>query len=67
LAGFGNWSALNYLCRGVIDDSIRSLGLSKIERPEDRIRVIADLGLTAQIVGASLALGFDQVENAARC
>jgi hypothetical protein len=66
LAGFDDWSALNYLCRGVIDDRIKGIGLSKVDKPEDRIRVIADLGLTAQMVGASLALGFDQVENAAR-
>ena len=66
LAGFDDWSALNYLCRGVIDNRIKRLGLNKIEKPDDCIRVIADLGLTAQMVGGSLALGFDQVENAAK-
>jgi hypothetical protein len=50
----------------VIDNRIKRLGLNKIEKSDDRVRVIADLGLTAQMVGASLALGFDQVENAAR-
>ena len=66
LAGFGDWSALNYLRRSHIDKRIEPLGLIVVDTPVDRIMVIKDLGMTAQIVGASLAIGFDQVENAVR-
>ena len=66
LAGFGDWSALNYLRRSHIDARIEPLGLLVVDTPVDRIMVIKDLGMTAQIVGASLAIGFDQVENAVR-
>ena len=66
LAGFGDWSALNYLRRSYIDTRMEPLGLLVVDTPVDRIMVIKDLGMTAQIVGASLAIGFDQVENAVR-
>ncbi len=66
LAGFGDSSALNYLRHGVIDRRIKELGLDEIKSPHQKIDVLRKLGLTAQIVGASLALGFDQVENAVR-
>ena len=66
LAGFGDWSALNYLRRSHIDRRIEPLGLIVVDTPVDRIMVIKDLGMTAQLVGASLAIGFDQVENAVR-
>lgn len=66
LAGFGDSSALNYLRNGVIDKRIKELGLDEVNKPHQKIEVLRQLGLTAQIVGASLALGFDQVENAVR-
>ena len=66
LAGFGDSSALNYLRNGVIDERIKMLGLDEIKKAHQRIEVLHQLGLAAQIVGASLALGFDQVENAVR-
>lgn len=66
LAGFGDWSALNYLRRSHIDGRIDPLGLMVVDTPVDRIMVLKDLGMTAQLVGASLAIGFDQVENAVR-
>jgi hypothetical protein len=66
LAGFGDSSALNYLRHGVIDKRIRELAPDETKSPHQKIDVLRQLGLTAQIVGASLALGFDQVENAVR-
>lgn len=66
LAGFGDSSALNYLRNGVIDKRIKELGLDDVSKPHQKIEVLRHMGLTAQIVGASLALGFDQVENAVR-
>lgn len=66
LAGLGDWSALNYLRKSHIDGRIERLGLMVVDTPVDRIMVIKDLGMTAQMVGASLAIGFDQVENAVR-
>ncbi|MBX2800637.1 MAG: ATP-binding protein [Myxococcales bacterium] len=66
LAGYGDWSALTFLRRSHIDLRLEPLGLIPAETPIDRIMVIKDLGMTAQIVGASLAIGFDQVENAVR-
>ena len=66
LAGFGDWSALNYLRRSHIDDRIEPLGVIPVDTPVDRLMMLKDLGMTAQIVGASLAIGFDQVENAVR-
>ncbi len=66
LAGFGDWSALNYLRRSHVDRRIEPLGLIVVDTPVDRIMVLKDLGMTAQLVGASLAIGFDQVENAVR-
>ncbi|MFZ4072008.1 MAG: ATP-binding protein [Caulobacterales bacterium] len=66
LAGFGDSSALTYLRQGVIDQRIQALGLDNVATPHQKIEVLRQLGLAAQIVGASLALGFDQVENAVR-
>lgn len=66
LAGYGDSSALGYLRNGVIDRRIRTLGLDEIKTSHQRIDVLRQLGLAAQIVGATLALGFDQVENAVR-
>ncbi len=66
LAGFGDSSALNYLRHSVIDKRIRELAPDEIKSPHQKIDLLRQLGLTAQIVGASLALGFDQVENAVR-
>ena len=40
--------------------------LTPIGTPHQRLMVLKDLGLAAQIVSATLALGFDQVENAIR-
>lgn len=66
LAGFGDSSALAYLRHGLTDDRIKTLGLPEIKVSNQRIGVLRDLGLSAQIVHASLALGFDQVENTVR-
>jgi len=66
LAGFGDASALNYLRYGVTEDRLRELGLIQPTMAGQRIEIIMMLGLTAQIVQAGLALGFDQVENAVR-
>ncbi|MFT4080308.1 ATP-binding protein [Rhodomicrobium sp.] len=64
LAGFGDQSAVNYLRYGVIDKRLKRLELPKIKN--DQARIIRELGLAAQIVGASVVIGFDQVENAVR-
>jgi hypothetical protein len=66
LAGFGNSSALNYLRHGKIARRIEELELNEVTTPHHRIDVLKNLGLTAQIAGACIALGFDQVENAVR-
>ena len=64
LAGYGDQSAANYLRYGVIDKRLKRLELPKVKN--DQARIIRELGLAAQIVGASLVIGFDQVENAVR-
>jgi hypothetical protein len=66
LAGFGDSSALNFLRHGKVARRIETLELYELTTPHQRIEVLKNLGLTAQIVGASIALGFDQVENAIR-
>lgn len=66
LAGFDDWSAISYLRQGYIDDQIRSLDLRPINNSGHRMAILRDLGLAAQIIGASLVLGFDQVENTVR-
>jgi hypothetical protein len=66
LAGFGDSSALGYLRHGKITERISELGLDEITTSHHRIDLLTNLGLTAQIVSAGIALGFDQVENAAR-
>lgn len=66
LAGLGDWSAVNYLRRGKIDDRIITLGLEPIQTDDQRISLLKDFGLTAQMAGACIAIGFDQVENAVR-
>src|SRR5215813_1773904 len=66
LAGFGNSSALNYLRYGRVGRRLATLELYEITTPSQRIEVFHNLALTAQIVGAGIALGFDQVENAVR-
>jgi hypothetical protein len=66
LAGFGDSSAINYLRLGDIDKRIKCLDLEKIKTAHNRLELLKNFGLTAQIVGASLAIGFDQVENAVR-
>ena len=64
LAGFGDWSAVQYLRQGHIDVRLEPLGLSPVETPHQRLMILKDLGLAAEIGGACLAFGFDQVENA---
>ena len=66
LAGHGDWSAVRYLRQGHIDARLNVLDLTPIETPHQRLMVLKDLGLAAQIISATLALGFDQVENAIR-
>lgn len=66
LAGCGDSSAINYLRQGIADKRFKALDLPKIKTQHQRLGVLKDLGLTAQSVGASLAIGFDQVENAVR-
>src|SRR5262249_19666684 len=66
LAGFDDWSAITYLRSGHVDSRIGPLGLRPIKNSDERIAILRDLGLAAQIVGASLVLGLDQVENAVR-
>lgn len=66
LAGFGDSSAIAYLRQGVADKRLKAFDLPKIKTGHQRLEVLKDLGLTARLVGASLAIGFDQVENAVR-
>lgn len=66
LAGFGDPSAIDYLRLGTIDKRLKTLDLDKIKTAHNRLDVLKHFGLTAQIVGASLVIGFDQVENAVR-
>jgi Helicase HerA, central domain len=66
LAGFGDSAALAYLRHGRIRRRLEELELDDLRTPTDRLRILENLGLAAQIVGASLALGFDQVENTIR-
>ncbi len=66
LAGYGDPSALNYLRYGETDERIRVLKLPPVQTAHQRMDVLRYLGLTAQMVGASLAMGFDQVENTIR-
>ena len=66
LAGFGDSSALNYLRHGKVGRRIKGLELDEPTTAHERIDILNDLALTAQIVGASIALGFDQVENTLR-
>jgi hypothetical protein len=66
LAGFGRSSALNFLRYGKVGRRIETLELYELTTPYQRIEVLKNLGLTAQIVGAGIMLGFDQVENAIR-
>jgi hypothetical protein len=66
LAGHGDWSAVRYLRQGHIDARLKPLELPRIETPHERLMVLKDLGLAAQIIGATLAFGFDQVENTVR-
>ena len=66
LAGHGNSSAITYLRQGVADKRLKELDLPKIKNQHQRLEVLKDLGLATRLVGASLAIGFDQVENAVR-
>jgi hypothetical protein len=66
LAGYGDSAAINYLRRGAIDRRVETLGLEKIETPHQRLMVLKDLALAAQIAGACLVIGFDQVESTVR-
>ena len=66
LAGHGDLSAITYLRQGVADKRLKELDLPKIKNQHQRLEVLKDLGLAARLVGASLAIGFDQVENAVR-
>jgi hypothetical protein len=66
LAGFGDSAALSYLRHGRIRRRLEELELDELPTPTDRLGVLVNLGLAAQIVGASLTLGFDQVENTVR-
>jgi hypothetical protein len=66
LAGHGDWSAVRYLRQGHVDARLDELDLTPIETPHHRLMVLKDLGLAAQIISATLALAFDQVENAIR-
>jgi hypothetical protein len=66
LAGFGDSAALAYLRHGRIRRRLNELELDELPTPTDRLNMLVNLGLAAQIVGASLTLGFDQVENTIR-
>jgi hypothetical protein len=66
LAGFGDASALNYLRHGKVGRRVKELELDEPTTAHERIDILNNLALTAQIVGASIALGFDQVENTLR-
>ena len=66
LAGFGDWSAIKYLRQGHIDTRLTPLELPQIDTPHQRLMLLKDLGQAAQIIGATLAIGFDQVENTVR-
>ena len=66
LAGFGDASALNFLRHGKVGRRLKELELDEPATAHERIDILNNLALTAQIVGASIALGFDQVENTLR-
>ena len=66
LAGFGNDAARTYLRRGTIGNSLRSLDLDEVTAGYHRIDVLVNLGRAARVVGACIALAFDQVENMVR-
>lgn len=64
LAGFGNFSAVKYLRRGQIDKSLIDFNLDTVETASDRLMLLKDFGIVAQITGSQLVFGIDQVENA---
>ncbi|MGP0061443.1 MAG: helicase HerA domain-containing protein [Beijerinckiaceae bacterium] len=66
LAAFGDPSALNYLRYGNVDSRVKDIGLPEIRTPDQRIGIIRELGLVAQIVHGSFIFCFDQVENTVR-
>ena len=66
LAASGDSAAMNYLRHGDVDERLKKLGLREPDTPHKRIDMLKSLALSAQIVGAGLVFGFDQIENAVR-
>jgi hypothetical protein len=63
LAGYGNYAALSYLQRGEIAPVLIPLGLPAISTADQRFALLRDVGHAAEVVGAALAIGLDQVEH----
>ena len=63
LAGYGEDSAVTYLRRGQLDDRMKLLGLVRPKSGRDRLDLIINRGLAAELAGGTIVLAYDQVEN----
>jgi hypothetical protein len=66
LAGFGDDAALSYLRTGDADARMLALGVRAAKDAQQRVNLIIALGRTIEMVGGTLVVAFDQLENAAR-